>query len=153
MPYALGLWSYYDGFGWGWAPGGYGYGYGGWGGGGWGARVGTTPFHYEPPRRPRPGPINPHRPQPVVVVNRFHGGDSNAPVRPRGGPVTVAGSTVQPLRPVGSRPVYNHEPAVSVGGGYRAATLGPQNNGPQNNGSGNTPSSGFAGGGAAGIWA
>lgn len=140
MPYASGLWSYYDGIGWGWAPGGYGWGYGG----GWGAGIGTTPFRYSPPRRPRPGPVNPrnpHSPQPVVVVNRFHGGgNGNTTIRPRGGPVTIAGTTLQPLRPVGVRqPVYNHEPAVNVGGSYRA-TLGTQTAG-----NAPTPSSGFMG--------
>ncbi len=129
MPYASGLWSYYDGFGWGWEPGGYG-----WGGG---ANIGRTPFHYTPPRRPRPGPVNPHRPEPTVAVNRFHdSGNAPVSVRPRGGPVTIAGTTVQPLRPVGTRTVYNHEPSVNVGGGYRTSFGTPNQ--------GSAPASGFA---------
>ncbi|HVZ82547.1 MAG TPA: DUF6600 domain-containing protein [Terracidiphilus sp.] len=130
MPYAMGMWGYYDGIGWGWMPGG---GYG-WGGGG-GVNVSRTPFRYEPPKRPRGGPVNPHDPRPSIAVNRFRGGETGTPVRPRGGPVTIAGTTIKPLAPVGTRTVYNHEPSVAVGGGYRTAFGTPA--------SPTTPHSGF----------
>ena len=156
MPYGSGLWSYYDGFGWGWEPGG---GY--WYGGGLGTNIGSTPFRYRPPQRPRGGPVSPRQIPPTVAVNRFHGGSNLAgsngagsngagsngaigqTIRPRGGPVVIAGSTVQPLRPVGTRTVYNHEATVTVGGGTRetARASAP----------GNAPSSGFVGHGATGV--
>lgn len=129
MPYASGMWGYYDGFGWGWSPGGGPW----WGnGGGWGYNVGHTPFRYAPPGRPRGGPVGPNvgihgggkfQPFPVVSVNRFRSlGDQN-PVRPRVGPVTIAGTTVQPLRPVAPRAVYNHQ--APVGGSFRGGVAYP----------------------------
>jgi hypothetical protein len=122
MPYASGIWSYYDGFGWGWAPGG-----GGpwWGGGGWALNIGNAPFRYHPPDRPRGRPIKPiggdgpiraggrYEPNPVIAVNRLHDTVGGPPIRVRGGPVNFAGNTVQPLRPVASRPNY---PAGFTGG-------------------------------------
>jgi hypothetical protein len=126
-PYSCGLWNFYDNFGWGWAPGGgcspwWGGGgyYGGYGGGGW-YNIGRSPRGYQPPRRPQPGPIHPHPggPHPVTPVHRV--GLPTVPVdrRPTGGgsvpvtgrprpsqPVTIAGHTVEPLRPVAPRTTY-----------------------------------------------
>jgi len=132
MPYAAGLWSYYDGFGWGWAPGGYGW----WGGGGWGYNIGYTPFRYVPPKRPRGGPIGPgggaairvaggkFQPYPVVSVNRIHTGGQEPPVRVRNAPVTLAGNTVTPLRPIAARPVYSHGTPLSPLAGPRYGYVG-----------------------------
>ena len=112
MPYQCGLWNYYDGFGWGWAPG-----LGGchtwWGGGYYGPIIGIGPGGYRPPLRPRP----PRRPppgggigrHPVFAVNRSpSGGTAGLPVRNRTAPVTIAGHTVAPLRPLSPRPQYDH---------------------------------------------
>jgi hypothetical protein len=121
MPYQCGLWNWYNGFGWGWAPGTCSPWWGG-AGGVWGINVGRGPIGWHAPIRPtRPhGPGKP-RPgggiravgsQPVIAVNRqgppVEGG---LPLRDRRTPVTIAGATVTPLRPVASRPVYNHQPA------------------------------------------
>jgi FecR protein len=128
MPYNSGAWSYYDGFGWGWAPG-----FGGpwWGGGIYviNVNINRTPYLYKPPLRPRGGPVHPgggnpvhvagghFQPFPVVSVNRNNGVTTGAPVRPRAGPVTVAGNTVEPLRPVAPRTGYmgNSRPTQSFG--------------------------------------
>jgi hypothetical protein len=126
MPYASGIWNYYDGFGWGWAPG---LGVPWWGGGGWGFNVGNAPFKYHPPNRPRGVPIRPgdggpiraggrYEPNPVIAVNRLHDTTVGPPIRVRGAPVTVAGNTVQPLRPIASRPTY----AGEFSGGTRPVT-------------------------------
>jgi len=115
MPYQMGMWNYYNGFGWGWMPGGPSC----WGSGGWVANVGSAPLRYQPPMRPRGGPVMPGQggplrpggrfePYPVVAVNRLRDGIRGAPVRGRNTPVTIAGSTVQPLRPLSPRPVYDH---------------------------------------------
>ena len=126
LPYQYGMWNYYSGFGWGWAPG-MGVGMPWWGtGGGWSMNVGATPFHYEAPARPRPrgGPVLPgggapvragqYQPNPVVAVNRLRDNIQGGPVRGRNTPATIAGTTVQPLRPLSPRPVYNG--AFSGGG-------------------------------------
>jgi len=48
-------------------------------------------------------------------VNRFHSNGNVAPVSPRGGPVMVAGTTVQPLRPVAvGTTSRSHQPGVGV---------------------------------------
>jgi FecR protein len=124
MPYASGMWNYYDGLGWAWAPG---LGIPWWGGfGGWGYNIGNAPFHYRPPHRPvggpRPGggPIRPggrYQPYPVVAVNRVPSIGAGTSLRPRNAPVTVAGNTLQPLRSLSPRPVYGaaefgHGPAA-----------------------------------------
>jgi hypothetical protein len=130
-PYSCGMWNFYDNFGLGWAPGGgcnpwWGGGgyYGGYGGGGW-YNIGRSPRGYQPPKRPQPGPIHPHPggprpgPHPVTPVRRV--GLPAVPVdrRPSGGgvpvtghprptqPVTIAGHTVEPLRPVAPRTTYD----------------------------------------------
>ncbi len=109
LPYQCGLWNFYDGFGWGWAPGmggcmpWWGMGYYG------GMNIGQAPRGYQP----IPRPILPRRPigmkpVPMVAVNR--GGPNmhfTAPVRDRNTPVTIAGNTVLPLRPLPARQVSN----------------------------------------------
>jgi len=110
MPYESGIWNYYDGFGWGWAPGGYPW----WVGGGWGFNIGNAPYRYRPPLRPRGGPVHPgpirpggrFEPHPVLAVNRIKDGTYGQPVRIKGSPVTIAGNSVQPLRPLSPRPAY-----------------------------------------------
>jgi hypothetical protein len=111
MPYQCGAWNFYNGFGWGWAPG-----MGGcrpwWGLGFYGGpNIGYAPIGYRPIPRPLPphGPIG-HRPVPVVPVTRHTAlGNTSLPARDKNAQVTIAGSTVQALRPVPSRPVYSHE--------------------------------------------
>ncbi len=114
MPYTSGMWNYYDGFGWGWMPGsGIPWWYGG---GGWAYNIGNAPYRYQPPIRPRGGPVRPgtpirpggrYEPNPVIAVNRLHNAQAGPPMRVRNGPVMVAGNTVQPLRPVAPRTAYN----------------------------------------------
>jgi ferric-dicitrate binding protein FerR (iron transport regulator) len=114
MPYQCGAWNFYNGFGWGWAPG-----MGGcrpwWGLGFYGGpNIGFAPIGYRPAPRPLPphgpgGPIG-HRPIPVVPVNRHTAlGNTSFPARDKNAHVTIAGSTVEPLHPLPSRPVYSHE--------------------------------------------
>ena len=117
MPYQCGYWNYYDSFGWGWAPGLAGCRT--WWGTGrrhYGINIGYAPGSYRPPMRPRPphrippggGGGNPGR-HPVFAVNRGHSGRTpGLPMRDRTSPVTIAGHTVAPLRPLSSRPQYNH---------------------------------------------
>jgi hypothetical protein len=116
MPYASGMWGFYDGLGWAWAPGG---GYW-WGGGGWGYNIGNAPYRYQPPNRPRGGPVHPgsgsgairtggrYQPYAVVGVNRLHDGGASGTIRPHNGPVMIAGTAVQPLKPISTRPVYGN---------------------------------------------
>jgi hypothetical protein len=121
LPYTTGYWNYYDGFGWGWMPG---YGYPWWFTGGWSCNVGYRPARYDPPHRPKSGPIHPvepihhggyYQPNPVVVVNRNPGMPKATPARPVARPVTIAGSSIEPLRPLAPRPVYNHQTAIGSG--------------------------------------
>lgn len=124
MPYATGTWAFYDGLGWGWAPG---LGVPWWGGGGWGFNIGNHPFRYQPPHRPRGEPVRPgggipihaggrYQPYPVVAVNRLRGGPVPPSTHVGAAPVTIAGNTLQPLRPI-ARPVYG-QPA----NGFRGNT-------------------------------
>jgi hypothetical protein len=117
LPYQCGLWNWYSGFGWGWAPGGC---TPWWGGSAWGFNVGRGPFGWHPPGRPLPprlrGPVRPggliHAmgAQPVIAVNRTGQPiETGLPLRDRRTPVTIAGATVVPMRPVSHRPVYNHQ--------------------------------------------
>ena len=111
LPYQCGAWNFYGGFGWGWAPGMGGcqpwwltgfYG---------GPNIGFAPIGYR--RIPRPIPPHqpiPGKPIPVVAVNRratFV--TSGLPARNKSTTVTIAGNHVQALRPLPSRPVYNHD--------------------------------------------
>lgn len=121
MPYQMGMWNYYSGFGWGWMPGG---GSCCWNSGGWRANVGNAPLRYQPPLRPRGGPVAPGRgpllaggryqPYPMVAVNRLRDSIRGGPVRARNAPVAIAGNTVQPLRPLSPRPFYAHQVAAGV---------------------------------------
>jgi len=126
MPYMAGYWNYYDDFGWGWTPG---YGYPWWYSGGWWCNVGNRPHRYEPPHRPGHGPAHPvepirrggfYQPNPVIAVNRVPGVPVAAPAHMAGRAATIAGSVVEPIKPLSPRPVYNHTgPTAS-----RRATLG-----------------------------
>jgi hypothetical protein len=114
MPYQCGAWNFYNGFGWGWAPG-----MGGcrpwWGLGFYGGpNIGFAPVGYRPIPRPFPprGPVGPigHRPIPMIAVNRHMAlGSTSFPARDKNAQVMIAGSTVEPLRPLPSRPVYSRE--------------------------------------------
>ncbi|MGA8088903.1 MAG: FecR family protein [Terracidiphilus sp.] len=114
LPYTSGYWNFYDDFGWGWTPG---YGYPWWTTGGWVGNVGNHPMRYQPPHRPRGGPVHPpngpirrggfYQPNPVIAVNRSPHAPTGNPVHVVGRPVTIGGTTVQPLRPLSPRPVYN----------------------------------------------
>jgi hypothetical protein len=126
MPYMAGYWNYYDNFGWGWTPG---YGYPWWCTGRWGTNVGTRPPRYNPPRRPKHGPVRPvepirrggfYQPNPVIAVNRIPSVPVATPAHPVGRAATIAGSVVEPIKPLSPRAVYNH--AGETGSGR--ATLG-----------------------------
>lgn len=121
LPYTSGYWNYYDGFGWGWMPG---YGYPWWFTGGWGSNIGTRPPRYSPPHRPNGGPVHPvgpirhggyYEPHPVIAVNRNPVVPRSNPVHPVGRPITIAGSTVEPIKPLSPRPAYNHEASTAPG--------------------------------------
>ena len=117
-----GNWNYFDSFGWGWAPGGGCNSW--WGGGGWGYNLGRYPTGYRPPRRPVLPPRQPRGGRTllasnIVPVDRRAKGDAYqglgarpSPVRP----VTIAGHTVEPLKPVAPRET------VARTGGTLAAT-------------------------------
>jgi len=125
LPYTSGDWNYYDGFGWGWAPG---YGFPWWETGGWGWNIGRRPPRYLPPHRPHGGPLpSPgggpirhggyYQPNPVVAVNRIPSSPATTPLRSVGKPVTIAGNTVAPLKPLLPRPTYG---ALSASGFTRS---------------------------------
>ena len=114
MPYMAGYWNYYDGFGWGWSAG---YGYPWWYTGSWWCNVGNRPHRYEPPHRPGHGPAHPvepirrggfYQPNPVIAVNRIPSVPVASPAHVVGRAATIAGSLVQPIKPLSPRPVYNH---------------------------------------------
>ncbi len=143
LPYQCGLWNWYSGFGWGWAPGSC---TPWWGGGVWIVNVGHGPGGWRPPNRPLPpphrGPARPGGgpggvravgPQPVISVHRTGPPvETGLPLRNHRTPVSIAGATVVPMRPVSNRPVYNHQPARNP----------TQYNGP---GSGMNPATGLPG--------
>jgi len=132
LPYTSGYWNYYDDFGWGWTPG---YGYPWWTTGGWGWNIGTRPVRYLPPHRPHGGPVHPpggpirrgglYQPNPVIAVNRIPSSPSTNPAHVVGRPITFAGSTIEPLKPLSPRPTYNPS-AVS---GFRGSNPGYGNPG------------------------
>jgi len=147
MPFQCGAWNFYDGFGWGWAPG-----IGGcrpwWGMGFYGGPYfGRLPIGYRPIPRPFPphGPI--HRgPVPVVPVNRHLAVVNTAlPARDKNAQVMIAGSTVQALRPLPSRPAYSHESFTTETN--RAA---PEKAGARTSGQSAAPRSTYTGGRPAG---
>jgi hypothetical protein len=127
LPYTSGYWNYYDDFGWGWMPG---YGYPWWTTGGWVGNIGNRPARYQPPHRPHGGPVHPpNEPvrrggfvqgNPVIAVNRIPSSPAANPVRVVGRPVTIAGSTIEPLRPLAPRPVYG----PSSASGFNRSTSG-----------------------------
>ncbi|HEY1984503.1 MAG TPA: DUF6600 domain-containing protein [Terracidiphilus sp.] len=126
MPYQCGAWNYYNSFGWGWAPGTCQPWWGG--GGGWALNIGYAPPRYRLPIRPRrpsdPRPMHGMRPvgaEPVISVHRHPPAGSTTagitmlPSRDRNSFVTIAGTVVQPMRPVQTvRLPYNNH---SVQGG------------------------------------
>ena len=117
MPFQCGAWNFYNGFGWGWAPG-----MGGctpwWGMGFYGGpNIGHGPAGYRPiprpilprhPINPRPVAMIPVKRNPVII-------NSTLPARNRNTPVTIGGSTVVALRPLPSRPVFEHTPSNAGG--------------------------------------
>jgi hypothetical protein len=125
-PFQCGTWNYYDAFGWGWSPG-LSACQPWWGGGGYGVNVGLFPPGYHGPIRPihPPHPIpgrpgngdGPHHPYPMVAVNRRGPGSTTPlPARDRTSVVSIAGYTLQAVRPLSPRPQYDHSASpVSVG--------------------------------------
>lgn len=99
-PYRCGNWSYWDDFGWGWQPGigcggfgGWGFGAGGYGGGGYVINIARFPPRY----RFQPKPIHaPGKARPIHVGRPLV---SPGTVRPTRGIRTIAGRTVEPIRP------------------------------------------------------
>lgn len=138
-----GSWNYFDSFGWGWAPGG---GCNPWWGGygGWGYNIGGYPHGYQPPRRPI---LPPRHPRPadghtlvasnVVHVDRRVAGSSFGGVY-YGRPVTIAGHTVEPLKPVAPRGSYER-PAGVVAYGRPGNGYSPQPSHPAASASGWRP--------------
>jgi FecR protein len=112
-PFRCGNWSFWGGFGWGWAPG-VNCGFGGWGfpGGVFVINVVRPPLGYHFLPLPVRGPGGVH---PIVVVHPGRG--PGMPVRPVQGARTIAGHTVEPLRPVGNG-------YTSRGGSAVGASLG-----------------------------
>jgi hypothetical protein len=125
-PFQCGTWNYFDAFGWGWAPG-----INGcrpwWGGGLWGFNLGILPPGYHgilrPPRHTpfRPSNFGGARPPvPMIAVNRHGVGSGNPlPSRDRTSVVSIAGYTVQALRPLSPRPQYDHSAS-----GYVSRSVG-----------------------------
>jgi hypothetical protein len=140
LPYTSGYWNFYDDFGWGWTPG---YGYPWWTTGGWVGNVGNHPLRYQPPHRPRGGPVHPPRDpaghgrfvqsNPVIAIRRTPSSPTGNPVRVVGRPVTIAGTTVEPLRPLSPRPIYN----APAGSGFNRSSPGFRGPSYGNPGSGN----------------
>jgi len=110
LPYQCGMWNWYDSFGWGWAPGMGGCNPWWFGGGYYGPNIGAGYGGYRPPLRPRPPrhplggagigliAVNRHTVAPIVTL----------PSRDKTSVVNIAGYTVQPMHPLGPRPVYDH---------------------------------------------
>lgn len=106
-PFRCGSWSYWDGFGWGWYPGNT-CGSGGWGfgGGGYVINIVRPPRDYRYHRLPSRGPGGFH---PIRIGHPVTG-----PVHRVGEPRTIAGRTVEPLRP---RPVTAFRGGAHPAGG------------------------------------
>jgi len=129
LPYQCGMWNWYSGFGWGWAPGGCNPWWGGYGG--FFINIGVPPLRYRYPVRPI-RPRNPRPmggvPRPMIIVNRntpLPPGVMHAP-RDKTGTVILAGTTLQPLKPLGQqprlpyRPVSDRNPVAGPGTGAPA---------------------------------
>jgi len=116
-----GQWNYFDSFGWGWAPGGGCSPWWGGYGGGWGYNIGNGPRGYQPPRRPIKPPVHGFSGRTlvasnVVPVDRRIGGGTLAGIDGRARvPVTIAGHTVEPLKPVAPRQTYDRPTGVLAG--------------------------------------
>jgi hypothetical protein len=119
LPYHCGAWDFVDGYGWIWIPGNCGWGFYG---AGWYpyATVWRVPKGYQPPPRPRHGPLP--RPQPVIAINRgaqygapFHF-DHGAKPEPRA--LDFDGKSIAPLE-AGIHPLHTGP----VGEGYTAALV------------------------------
>jgi FecR protein len=97
-PFRCGNWSFWGGFGWGWIPG-VNCGLGGWGfpGGVFVINIIRPPNSYHFLPLPVRGPGGVH---PIVPVHPGHG--PGVPMRPVHSARTIAGYTVEPLRPVGN---------------------------------------------------
>jgi hypothetical protein len=111
LPYRCGTWSYWDDFGWGWSPG-FGCDLLGYGGYGYGLNLGHVPRFYHRPGRPIPGPA------PIHPVLKGRG--SPVPFETAsavGGARMIAGTTVQPLPPIGGG--YTPRGGIAVGSGLR----------------------------------
>jgi uncharacterized membrane protein YgcG len=119
LPFQCGMWNFYDNFGWGWAPG-----IGGcnpwWGRGYYGGlNIGRAPFGYRPIHRPYPGRHFGGRPYSLIAVNRRSGVVTGGlPARDFNTRVTIAGHTVQALRPLPARPGNGH---AGMGFAYHAS--------------------------------
>jgi hypothetical protein len=157
MPFQCGNWNWYDTFGWGWEPGMNGcrpwWGMGYYGGPYIGSRFGG----YRPPSRPRrPHPYTSggnHPANPMIAVNRrFPSGTNPLPARDRSTVVSIAGRTVQALRPLSPRPQYEHSASGFVnrttysGAGGAARAGGPNYGGSRAGGSANSPGARNSGG-------
>jgi hypothetical protein len=111
-PFQCGTWNYFEAFGWGWAPGINGC-QPWWGGGLWASNLGILPPGYHgilrPPRHTPFRPVGgPHVPLPMIAVNRHNTGGNPLPPRDKSSVVSIAGYTVQALRPLSPRPQYDH---------------------------------------------
>jgi hypothetical protein len=144
LPYTTGYWNFYDDFGWGWTPG---FCYPWWTTGGWVANVGNHPMRYQPPHRPRGGPVHGpnepirrggfYQPNPVIAVNRIPLSPTGNPVHAIGRPATIGGTTVQPLRPLTPRPIYSPSTASGFNGsnsGFGSPRVGSPRYGSPGNG-------------------
>jgi len=94
-PFRCGNWSYWDDFGWGWSPGVGCGGFGGWGfgGGGYVINIARFPQRYRFQQKPI---HTPGRARPIRVGHPL---ERPAHVRPIQGARTIAGRTVEPIRP------------------------------------------------------
>ena len=119
LPFHCGLWNWYDSFGWGWMPGMNGCRPWWWAGYYGGPYIGSRFGGYRPPPRPRrPLPVTGggiHAATPMIAVNRrFPSGATPLPVRNRTTVVSIAGHSVQALRPLSPRQQYARSPSGSV---------------------------------------
>ncbi|MGA3264328.1 MAG: FecR family protein [Terracidiphilus sp.] len=151
LPFQCGEWNFYNNFGWGWAPG-----MGGclpwWRRGHYGGpNIGFGFGGYHPPLPPRRHPPTGGKlassggaPGLVAVNRRPSVGFTSLPARDRNTPVSIAGHTVQALRPLSPRPQYDRSASGFVtrpAPGYTVTGQEPRTQG----GSGYTAGSGYSG--------